>query len=216
MPPKVKAKVDWNRADAKTVVSTGRNVISGMGSGMGPTLFPAPPVSIETLRSMVDNLDALVTEAFDGSRKVIAQRNKQRDIVVRMLERDAHYVEDNCDDDIANFLISGFRPRATTKNSPQPLLPAKIKSITYGNTGETEIALEWQGKAVLHYEVRVGAVGPGGTSPATWTMEPVTKGQRRSFKIGNLTPGTIYAFQARALGPLGYTEWTDSTTKMAT
>lgn len=31
----------------------------------------------------------------------------------------------------------------------------------------------------------------------------------------NLTPGTTYAFQVRALGPLGYTDYSDSVTRMS-
>jgi hypothetical protein len=34
--------------------------------------------------------------------------------------------------------------------------------------------------------------------------------------IDGLTPGTVYAFQVRALGKVGYTAWTDSTTCMCT
>ena len=30
--------------------------------------------------------------------------------------------------------------------------------------------------------------------------------------ISNLTPGATYAFQVRALGRLGYTDWSDSMT----
>jgi len=36
-----------------------------------------------------------------------------------------------------------------------------------------------------------------------------------ALTVRNLKPGTIYAFQARALGKLGYTDWSDSATRMA-
>ena len=46
-----------------------------------------------------------------------------------------------------------------------------------------------------------------------WTETPVA-----SFKgpviIKNLKPGTRYAFQVRALGNLGKTDWSDSATKI--
>jgi len=32
--------------------------------------------------------------------------------------------------------------------------------------------------------------------------------------INGLTPGTMYAIQVRAYGQLGYTEWSDSATRM--
>ncbi len=34
--------------------------------------------------------------------------------------------------------------------------------------------------------------------------------------ISNLTPGTTYTFQVRALGRLGYTNWSDPVSRMAT
>jgi hypothetical protein len=217
MPPKVKAITsDLTKGDAKAVIARGRAVIAGMGTGTGPTLYPAPTVPIDTLKTAVDTLDTLTTESMDGSRKIIAQRDKQKHAVVRMLEQNAHYVEDNCKDDVATFVISGFVPKPNTKNPPQPLPPAKIISLKYGNSTEIVAELESQGRSVLHYQVRFGEVGAGGTAPTTWTTEDVTKGQRKTFKISGLKPGTIYAFQARALGPLGFTEWTDSVTKMAT
>ena len=33
-------------------------------------------------------------------------------------------------------------------------------------------------------------------------------------RVEGLMPGTTYAFQVRALGRLGYTDWSDSTTRM--
>ena len=34
--------------------------------------------------------------------------------------------------------------------------------------------------------------------------------------IGNLTPGTTYSFQIRALGRLGYTNYSDAVNRMVT
>jgi hypothetical protein len=34
--------------------------------------------------------------------------------------------------------------------------------------------------------------------------------------IGNLIPGTMYTFQVRGLGRLGYTDWSDPLSRMAT
>ena len=37
----------------------------------------------------------------------------------------------------------------------------------------------------------------------------------RSVTINGLTPGTTYLFQVRALGRSGYTDWSDSATRMS-
>ena len=44
-------------------------------------------------------------------------------------------------------------------------------------------------------------------------MHPVTV--IRAITVTGLTPGTTYAFQMRALGRLGYTDWSDSVTRMS-
>ena len=64
------------------------------------------------------------------------------------------------------------------------------------------------------YELRYGPVGPNGATPATWTLQTVPNA-RTAAAINSLTPGTTYAIQVRAYGPLGYTEYSDSATRMA-
>ena len=64
------------------------------------------------------------------------------------------------------------------------------------------------------YELRFAVAGSGGT-PGAWTTELVTK-VKPPVTVNGLTPGTIYAFQVRALGKLGYTNWSDSVTFMCT
>jgi len=38
----------------------------------------------------------------------------------------------------------------------------------------------------------------------------------RSVLVNGLTPGTTYVFQVRALGRLGYTDWSGTVTRMST
>ena len=72
-----------------------------------------------------------------------------------------------------------------------------------------------RGKPVLKtvsYTARY-ALGSDG-KPGSWTeMSPVTV--IRSITVNNLTPGTTYAFQMRGLGRAGYTNWSDSVTRMS-
>jgi len=43
-------------------------------------------------------------------------------------------------------------------------------------------------------------------------MDDSNADQPEETTISNLTPGATYAFQVRALGRLGYTDWSDSMT----
>ena len=63
---------------------------------------------------------------------------------------------------------------------------------------------------------RVAVYAPLGSDgkPGSWTeMTPVTA--IRSITVNSLTPGTAYAFQMRALGRAGYTNWSDSVTRIS-
>ena len=49
---------------------------------------------------------------------------------------------------------------------------------------------------------------------SAWTIQPVTNVKSR-MTLKGLTPGVKYLFQVRAVIDNGYTDWTDSVTKMA-
>jgi hypothetical protein len=56
-------------------------------------------------------------------------------------------------------------------------------------------------------------VAPGTANPTTWSSQPVAN-SRTPVTISNLTPGTIYVFQARAVISTGYSDWSQPVTKM--
>ena len=59
----------------------------------------------------------------------------------------------------------------------------------------------------MRKRLRLCIVGNGGTLGA-WTTTGLPGSKKAT--ISNLTPATTYAFQIRALGQLGYTDWSDS------
>jgi hypothetical protein len=93
-------------------------------------------------------------------------------------------------------------------------LSEKIRKIQHGaNSGQLVVWI----KAVpgaLCYELRHAAVT--GDVPGEWTTLLLTKGTRKPVNLSSLNPGSVYAFQARALVKDGYTDWTDSVTFMCT
>ena len=56
---------------------------------------------------------------------------------------------------------------------------------------------------------------PGGAPPPSWTNQLVAS-VKAPINFSGLTPGTTYAFQARALVKDKYTDWSDSVTFMST
>src|SRR5262249_5970110 len=122
------------------------------------------------------------------------------------------YVEVTCKDDIGMFHTSGFEAASQTKTLTQPLTD-KIRRIEHGDiSGQIEVSLQAVPGALSH-ELRYAMVTAG--MPGTWTTQLVTS-VRTPARLSNLTPGSMYAFQARALTKDGYTDWSDSVTAFCT
>src|SRR5262249_8914288 len=119
------------------------------------------------------------------------------------------YVEATCNDDLATFNTSGFTAASNTRTAPQPLAQAKFSSIDRGPiSGQAVVKVESQTGAIA-YDVHYALEGTGGV-PGPWTMMTLTSPKK--VTISGLTPAGIYQFQVRALGKLGYTDWSPSMT----
>ena len=87
-----------------------------------------------------------------------------------------------------------------------------IVNIDQGSTGQLLVSIKAIRRA-RSYDVRTGPVGPAGATPVSWSTQTVSKA-KPGVSITGLTPGTTYAIQVRAYGPLGYTEWSHSASRM--
>jgi hypothetical protein len=198
-----------NASDAD-VVSRGTAVVNNM---TGNANFPNPPADLTVVKTDIVKLSALMAEALDGSKKIIAEKHKQRAVVVKELRLLGRYVEVTCKDDMAIFKSSGFEPASSTKATRQPLTE-KIRKVEHGaNSGQIVVWMKSLRQA-SSYELRYGPAVNGGP-PATWATQLVTN-VKAPVTISGLTPGTTYVFQARALVKTGYTDYGDSVTFMAT
>lgn len=175
----------------------------------GNSHFPSPPVDLATLKAALDAFAALIPQALDGSKKVIAEKNRQRTTVIQMLRIVAGYVEMASNGDPTVFQTSGFQAAASTRAINMPL-SEKIRKIDRGdNSGEL---LVWI-MTVLgasSYELRYGPT-VNGVAPATWTTLPLT-GVKQPVSLTGLTTGGTYMFQARALAQNKFTDWSDPVT----
>ena len=110
-------------------------------------------------------------------------------------------------------MSSGFEPLKTTRVPPQPLEPSAIRKVEQGSTGQLLVKVSCVPKA-RSYELRYASLDVGG-APGPWTSHPITA-VASPTSCNGLTPGAMYAFQVRALGRLGFTDWSHSVTKMCT
>ena len=175
-------------------------------------LYTGAPVDAATLQAAIDTYIASAALATD-SKKAIAERDKQRMALIRLLRQLAHFVEAAAKDDMATFMTSGFQPATYAKTAPQPLPQGSIVQIDQGASGQFKVRVEPLPKARL-YEIRYGAAGAGGALPATWTSVTIPNAVKPAV-VSNLTPGTTYVFQVRAYGVLGYNDWSDPSSRMA-
>ena len=111
------------------------------------------------------------------------------------------------------FLKSGFQPISTIRTPTAPLSESIRKIAPGKNSGQLEVTLVSQQDA-LSYQLRWATVGTSGT-PGNWTEQPVGNAKSPALVIG-LTPGTAYAFQVRAVTNAGYTDWSESVTRICT
>jgi hypothetical protein len=182
-------------------------VVQGMD---GNANFPTPPVDIATLKALRTSYAAALANSLDGGKKAMVERNKQREAVIHAMQQIVKYVELSCRNDMGIFLSSGLKP-ASFNRAPQPLAQPAVLKVDHGIAGQLLVRVKSVGAS--SYELRWGA-SVNGTPPTSWTTTGFTNA-KSAIAVNNLTPGTTYAFQVRALGPLGYTEYSDSVTRMA-
>ncbi len=60
------------------------------------------------------------------------KKNKKQDALIALLRSLKHYVEDNCGNDVAVVLSSGFQPAVNTRNR-SPLANPTIIGVDFGN-----------------------------------------------------------------------------------
>ena len=206
---KIKAKLGFHGVSDSDVLKAGNTAYDGL---LNNSAYPNPPVPLSAFRQGLDSFSALIVDAEDGGKKSISAKNKQRAAVIKMYEQLGHYVEAACNGDPATFNTSGFTATSTTRTAPKPLAEAKFSWIDRGsNSGQAVVKVESQPGAIA-YDVQYAVEGTGGVL-GPWTTMTLTG--PRKVTISGLTPAGTYQFQVRALGKLGYTDWSPPMTFIA-
>ena len=203
---KIKAILGFHGVSDSDVLKAGNTAYDGLFNNPA---YPNPSVPLPIFRQGLDSFGALIVDAEDGGKKSVSAKNKQRAEVIKMYELLGHYVEATCNEDLAVFNTSGFTAASQTRTPPQPLAPAMFKSIDRGpNSGKAVVKVQSQTGAIA-YDVHYALEGTGGV-PGPWTLMTLTSSKK--VTISGLTPAGTYQFQIRALGKLGYTDWSTSMT----
>jgi len=205
----IKVLLNFRKMTAETLLSTSTAIYGKMN---GNSNFGAPqtlplPFDLAVLKTANETLSAAATAAVSGGRQATAQRNREKEVVVKFLVQLGKYVEANCNDDMTVFLSSGFTAASSTKTATPPISET-IKKIEAGaNSGDTKVTLmNFPGAG--GYELRCAPIPTGGGTPTAWTSQGTTT-IKQPITLTGLTPGTAYVFQARALTKTGWTDWGD-------
>ena len=211
-PKKIRALVGLRKLPEGTI----KDLLAGSLKGLtvNAKVFPKPPIELAEYQATIEAYQAAIPAALDGSKTAAAQKNSLREAAIGMYIQLAHYVEANCNDNLATFMLSGFQPASSAKAPPQPLEQPAIASVVQGAvTGQLKIKIRAVPKA-RSYTLRYGALSSGGGPPASWTEQIITS--TKPVILDGLTPGTVYTFQVQALGPLGSTDFSDAVNRMVT
>ncbi|HEY2385009.1 MAG TPA: fibronectin type III domain-containing protein [Terriglobia bacterium] len=211
MTEQIHVNVGFGSLSDKDVATQGVAVVDGLTNNLK---LADPPIKPADLKAQVETYTSLIAASADGGKQAIAERKKQRAVVVKMLRQLGHWVEANCNDDATILQSSGFRQRVTPVRNHQPQQlngPPSFKADSGKSSGQVVL----HGKRVLKalsYKARYAPIGADG-KPGTWAELPAAG--TRSITVTGLTPGTNYAFQMCALGRAGYTDWSDSVTRIS-
>jgi hypothetical protein len=209
----IKVRIDYSKVSHAAYALFVAAVVQNM---TGNAHFPNPPIDLAVLKALLERYRELIAAADDGSKRVISQRDSLRQQMDHLVRQLGFYVEAACDNDPAMFATSGFEALPTNYVPTQHLPPQRIVKLVHGaNSGIILAYLPPSYRKVKYFQIRSGIVPNPNTSPDSWTIEtfPAT---RNPYSIGNLKPGVTYAFQVRAVGKLGSTDWSDSATLICT
>ena len=199
----LKVSQGYSRAGDADVLTLGLSVASKM---TGNPHFANPPVDLTGLQKDLETFSNAIVESLDGSKRVIAEKAKLRQEIVKWLRLLGHYVEATSNDDPTVVTSSGFQVAAVARGPAQPLPAPSIRYIDHGMSGQLLVMINGVVKA-RSYEIRYAQVT--GETVGSWTIQAAATVQS-AIPINSLTPGAMYTFQVRAFGRLGFTDWSGS------
>ncbi|MGN6552974.1 MAG: fibronectin type III domain-containing protein [Verrucomicrobiota bacterium] len=180
------------------------SVVAGL---TGNASFPTPIVALPDLTAAVTDFRNAMAAAEDGGKRAIAARDAARAVLVGLLRQLAAYVESLAGEDLPMLLSSGFQ--AVNTNRTRIVLPKPV-ILDLANEQSTMLAMRLQAVPTARsYEVRISDGANGWRTVGIFT-------QARRILLENLTPGTVYTVQVRAIGGItGSSDWSDPVSHMA-
>jgi hypothetical protein len=179
-------------------------VIAGLTGNIN---LPNPPKTPAELKDLKETFDEAIIATADGGSLQTAEKDVARAALIAALNKDASYVDINCNESLPILLSSGFQP--VSSNRSQAVLDApEIIAAQYAQAGQIRLRVtgDPNRKAIQ-----------GRVKPAGGEFGPViTFKNSREILFRGLVAGTSYVMQLCGLGgSTGQSDWSDPVTKTA-
>ena len=175
----------------------------------GNANFTTPAVPPAVLQTKAGTFATAVAASQDGTKLDTEHKNILRDDLVSTLDEEATYVELTAKGNREQLLSSGFDVATAGASGPVPVGTTAILSVTNAASGKLEIELQVADNAWA-YDLEVSS------APGVWVHNN-TFTDPHNVTLTILTPGTMYAIRARALGSKNQTSvWCEPVSHMAT
>jgi hypothetical protein len=189
--------------DAELIVDSGR-IISAMTGNAG---YPTPTPTMAVVGAARNEFITAVN-GLDGSSGAVATRDVKRDALTALLRDLSLYVQQTCAGDLTLLLSSGYTAQKQRQPAGQLSAPENLRLRRPELSGQLGARCNPNANAGS-YQWRYAT----SAAPTVWTMaDPTTSA---STTLENLTPGTIYIVQVRAIGSAGPSDWSDPAMLMA-
>jgi len=180
-------------------------VVTGL---TGNAAFPTPPVTVAQLSALQTAFENAIAATAQGGTTATAAKNDARDALVSALRKNAHYVEITADNDLPKILSSGYLT-ASTNRAQSTLDQVQIIGVDNGLSGQLKVRIN----PVANAKGFDGRIKSGNADYGA----PISFPNSKSVLFTDLTPGTVYTMQVRAVGgSSGTGDWSDPTSHMAT
>ena len=181
-------------------------VIAGL---TGNASFPKPPVAPADLGTLKSAFDEAIIAAAEGGTLQTAQKDAARAALITALNKDAAFVDINCNEELATLLSSGYEPVNSNHTRVTLEAPVIISAMNGPQSGEIKLRV----KGDPHRRAIQGRIkSTGGEFGPVITFKGT-----RDIIFDGLAAGTTYVMQLVGIGGnTGQSDWSDPVTRVAT
>jgi hypothetical protein len=202
--PSIRTNRKYNKlSDTELSRFVGGTIVGFTGS----RTLPDPPAAPPELTLQKAAYDAAIVNAARGGSLATSIKDAARAVMVSSLDKNASYVDINCQEDNAILLSSGYEA-VSTNRSRQVLAPPVIVAVQNGQAGQLRlrVAGDPNRRAI---QGRIKPVGSAEFGPV------ITFEGSRDIMFGALSAGVSYVMQLIGIGgSTGQSDWSESITKM--